>query len=77
MGKLAVKTGTWILYEREYGRLTINGPSKTAMRRPAPLEDYIKGQGRFKNLSPEILDRMRQQIERNVQRLAREEAGAC
>ena len=77
MGKLAVKTGTWILYEREFGKLAISGPSKTAMRRPAPLEDYLKGQGRFKNTSPEILDEMRQQVERNIQRFSREEAGVC
>jgi pyruvate ferredoxin oxidoreductase beta subunit len=77
MGKLAVKTGTWILYEREFGKLTINGPSKTAMKKPAPLEDYIRGQGRFKNMSPEIFDLMRQQVEKNIQRLSREEAGVC
>ncbi|MDD1716249.1 MAG: thiamine pyrophosphate-dependent enzyme, partial [Methanolinea sp.] len=31
MGKLAVKTGMWILYEREQGKVTISGPSKAAM----------------------------------------------
>ncbi|HIH85547.1 MAG TPA: pyruvate synthase subunit beta, partial [Methanoculleus sp.] len=77
MGKLAVKTGVWVLYEREFGKLTINGPSKAAMRKPEPLEDYISGQGRFKNLSPETLDLMRQQVEQNIQRLAREEEGIC
>ncbi|WP_067077095.1 thiamine pyrophosphate-dependent enzyme [Methanoculleus horonobensis] len=77
MGKLAVKTGTWILYEREFGKLSISGPSKAAMKRPALLEDYIKGQGRFKNVSPETLDLMRQQVQQNIQRLAREEAGVC
>ncbi len=77
MGKLAVKTGTWILYERELGKLAISGPSKTAMKKPAPLEDYLRGQGRFKNLSQEVLNEMRQQVERNIQRFSREEAGAC
>ena len=52
-------------------------PSKAAMKRPAPLSDYINGQGRFKNLSPEVMDEMRQQVERNIQRLSREEAGVC
>jgi len=77
MGKLAVKTGTWVLYEREFGKLSISGPSKAAMRKPAPLEDYIKGQGRFKNIKPEVLEEMRQQVERNIQRFSREEAGIC
>ena len=46
MGKLAVKSGLWILYEREFGKVTINGPSKAAMIKPVPLEDYLSGQGR-------------------------------
>jgi len=33
MGKLAVKSGMWILYEREYGKLTINAQSKAAMKK--------------------------------------------
>ena len=47
------------------------------MKKPAPLEDYLRGQGRFKNLSQEVLNEMRQQVERNIQRFSREEAGAC
>ncbi|MDN7025881.1 pyruvate synthase subunit beta [Methanoculleus sp. FWC-SCC1] len=77
MGKLAVKTGTWVLYEREYGNLTINGPSKAAIRKPAPLEDYIKGQGRFKGVTPAMLEQMRQQMQANITRLVREEEGIC
>ncbi|KUK59745.1 MAG: Pyruvate ferredoxin oxidoreductase, beta subunit [Methanoculleus marisnigri] len=77
MGKLAVKTAQWILYEREFGKLAISGPSKAAMRKPAPIEDYINGQGRFKNLSPEVMSEIRQQVDRNIQRLSREEAGVC
>jgi pyruvate ferredoxin oxidoreductase beta subunit len=77
MGKLAVKTGTWVLYEREYGNLTINGPSKAAIRKPVPLEDYIRGQGRFKGVTPEMLEQMRQHMQANLTRLVREEEGIC
>ena len=32
MGKLAVKSGMWVMYEREHGKLTLSAPSKAAMK---------------------------------------------
>jgi Pyruvate:ferredoxin oxidoreductase and related 2-oxoacid:ferredoxin oxidoreductases, beta subunit len=77
MGKLAVKSGMWILYEREYGKVTINGPSKAAMIKPVPVEDYISVQGRFKGISKEALESLKSQAERNAKRLSLEEKGIC
>jgi pyruvate ferredoxin oxidoreductase beta subunit len=77
MGKLAVKSGMWILYEREYGKVTINGPSKAAMIKPVPVEDYISVQGRFKGISKEALASLKSQAERNAKRLSQEEKGIC
>ncbi len=77
MGKLAVKSGMWILYEREYGKVTINGPSKAAMIKPVPIEDYISVQGRFKGISREALESLKSQAERNAKRLSLEEKGIC
>ena len=77
MGKLAVKSGMWVLYEREYGKVTINGPSKAAMRKPVPLEDYIKAQGRFKGISEDALRDLKQQVDANIRRFTREEEGVC
>src|SRR5512137_2832573 len=34
IGKLAVRSGMWILYERKYGKVTINAVSKAAIRKP-------------------------------------------
>ena len=53
VGKMAVKTGIWAMYEREYDTLTLSGPTKAAMIKPAPLEDYLKMQGRFSGMSEE------------------------
>ncbi len=77
MGKLAVKTGMWMLYEREHGALTISGPSKAAMIKPAPLEEYLAPQGRFKGISPAALETLRAQVAYNLARFAREEKGVC
>ena len=77
MGKLAVKTGMWVLYEREHGLLTISGPSKAAMIKPLPLEEYLAPQGRFKGISPAALDALRAQVAANLARFANEEKGVC
>lgn len=77
VGKLAVKTGIWVLYEREYGKVTISGPSRAAMKKPLPLDEYLSIQGRFKGIDQQAIDRLAADAERNRARLAREEEGIC
>jgi pyruvate ferredoxin oxidoreductase beta subunit len=77
LGKLAVRTGVWMLYEREAGKLTINGISKAAMKKPLPLEEYLSAQGRFKGISAEAIREMQLTLERNQRRLCNEEEGLC
>ena len=77
MGKLAVKTGMWVLFEREYGKVTINGPSKAAMIKPLPIEEYLGPQGRFKGISKEAVDSLVSLARRNAKRLSLEEEGVC
>ena len=77
IGKLAVRSGMWILYEREYGKVTINAVSKAAIRKPIPLEEYLAPQGRFKGISRQAIDTLKSQSERTAKRLQLEEAGTC
>lgn len=77
VGKLAVKTGMWAMYEREYDALTLSGPTKAAMLKPAPLTDYLKIQGRFSTLTEEQVTRMQQDLERNLRLLKREADQSC
>jgi len=77
IGKLAVKSGVWVLYEREYGQVAISSPSRTALKNPIPLEDYLAPQGRFVGIDPKTVDILKQRIAKNLQRLAREETGIC
>ena len=74
MGKLAVKSGMWVLYEREYGKLTIGAQSKVAMKKPIPLEDYLTPQGRFKGIDPKTVEILKQRIAKTFAKLAAEEA---
>lgn len=69
MSRLAVQTRLWPLYEVEQGRVRIN----VMVRRPKPLEEYIRLQGRFKHLlRPEnshILEELKRYINANWDRL--------
>lgn len=77
MGKLAVRSGLWILYESEFGKVTINGPSKAAMIKPVPIEDYLSVQGRFKGIDRKAIDALKSQAERRVKHLQKEADGIC
>lgn len=53
LGRKAVTSGAWLLWEAEEGRLTLNQPSKDlalGKRKPTELEAYLKAQGRFNGL---------------------------
>ncbi|MEA2053954.1 MAG: pyruvate synthase subunit PorB [Candidatus Thermoplasmatota archaeon] len=60
MGKKAVESGMWTLYEAEYGDITnIYKPPKKI-----PVADYIKGQGRFRHLTDEMLKELQRWVDR-------------
>lgn len=69
LSRLAVLTRVWPLYEYDNGIYRITVPVKT----PKPVEEYLKLQGRFRHLlAPEnkwLLDRLKQDIEENWNRL--------
>lgn len=72
IGKMAVKSGIWVLWEKEYDKLTISGPSKAAMKKPAPVIDYLKAQGRFRKVDDETAARIQANVDRNLKKIAAE-----
>jgi pyruvate ferredoxin oxidoreductase beta subunit len=58
IGRLAVETGVFPLYEVEKGRyrITVDVP---ALR---PVGDYLKPQGRFRHLTPEIVEQIQTRV---------------
>jgi pyruvate ferredoxin oxidoreductase beta subunit len=53
MGKMAVETGAWVLYECENDEMKFNGRSRLLLERKIerkPVEEWIKHQGRFSHL---------------------------
>ena len=77
MGKLAVKSGMWVLWERDHGKLTITGASKAAMKKRIPVADYLTRQGRFKGITDEQIDVIQANVERTITCLQKEVEGEC
>ena len=64
-GRLAVETGMFPLYEVEQGRyhLTVDF---TELR---PIEEYLKIQGRFRHLTPEMIEDIQQRVQEEYEKL--------
>ena len=65
VGRMAVRTAAWVLWERVQGRLSVSAPSKGPLAKPAPLQEYLGMQGRFKGMDPALLSRLQQDIEKH------------
>lgn len=69
LGRLAVSTCIYPLYEVENGVYKINIKPKE----PTPVIEYLKMQGRFRHLPQEIIDKIQQDVDREWERLLRME----
>ena len=71
MGRWAVETGAWVLYEYEQGKMTFNGKSKLILEKKIdrkPVEEWMKWQGRFRHLFKPTKDVQRlQAIEDHIE----------
>ena len=65
VGRLAVETGVFPLYEIENGeyKLSIDYPQLK------PIREYTRLQGRFRHLSEELLDRIQERVTREYSKL--------
>jgi len=60
MGRLAVQTGLFVLYEIENGKFKLNPPSDRLVDKSKrkPVKEYFAGQGRFRNLTEDDVVRI-------------------
>lgn len=67
MAKLAIETGMWILFEAESGKVAISPPSKpyADKSRRKPIKEYLSLQGRFRNVTEEVLRELEKQVDEN------------
>ncbi len=64
LARLAVQTGSWILYEYENGEIKINSKPKELK----PIEEYIKQQGRFRHLNEEDIEEFQKLVTENYEK---------
>lgn len=65
IGRLAVETGSWILYEWEGGKRTI---TKVPKKR-RPVEEYLKLQGRFSYITDAQMEEIQRDVDKRWQEL--------
>ncbi|RLI30813.1 pyruvate synthase subunit beta, partial [Candidatus Bathyarchaeota archaeon] len=55
VGRRAVQTGMWVLFEIENGKFKLSRPSAPLVEksRRRPVEEYVRMQGRFRDLTDE------------------------
>jgi pyruvate ferredoxin oxidoreductase beta subunit len=75
LGKLAVQTGLWALYEIENGKFKLNSPSDRLIEKTKrkPVKEYFALQGRFRNLSEGDIEQIQKWVDEdweNYRRLA-------
>jgi len=66
LARLSVETGAWLLYEFENERLTFTGPTRAILegdKEPASVEDWLRMQGRFRDLTTQDLETFKQVLQ--------------
>lgn len=65
IGRLAVQTGMWMLFEIEYGKFKFNPPSNRLIdkEKRRSVKEYLTLQGRFRNLTEEDIERIQRWID--------------
>jgi pyruvate ferredoxin oxidoreductase beta subunit len=65
IGKLAVETGLYVLYEIQDGEMKLSPPSAKLLRKKKlpPVSDYVEAQGRFKTMTEEAIERIQQEVD--------------
>jgi len=65
IGRMAVSTGIFPLYEIENGRYIL----KPELPQLKPVKDYIKAQGRFRHLTDELIEQIQQRVSEEYAKL--------
>lgn len=64
IARLAIETGLWVLMEAERGRVAISPPSRPYVDRSRrkPLVEYLKKQGRFREVSDDLVKELEKEV---------------
>jgi len=70
IGRLAVQTGMWVLFEIERGKFKLNPPSDQLIEKAKrkPVKEYLTLQGRFRKLTEEDIEKTQKWIDKDWER---------
>ncbi|MFW6081155.1 MAG: thiamine pyrophosphate-dependent enzyme [Desulfosalsimonas sp.] len=78
MGRLAVETGLFDLYEREKGEFRLTGASlKLLGKKRRPVKDYFEGQARFRGLSTGQAEEIQEDVDKKWSAYEKADQDAC
>lgn len=65
IGRLAVTTGLYVLYEIEDGQIKLSEPSAKLLRKKElpPVSEYLEAQGRFRALGKAAVEQLQQEVD--------------
>ena len=65
LGRLAVETGLYVLYEIEDGEMKLSSPSAKLLtkKKLSPVSEYLAPQARFKSLPEETVEALQQEVD--------------
>lgn len=77
IGKSAVETGMWVLYEIENGKFKLSSPSERLLdpSKRKPIEEYIRLQGRFKDIKDEEIQELQRGVNEQWEKYKKMEEG--
>jgi pyruvate ferredoxin oxidoreductase beta subunit len=65
IGRLAVRTGLYVMYEIEDGQMKLSEPSAKLLRKKTlpPVSHYLEAQGRFAAMTPEAVEQLQREVD--------------
>ena len=79
MGRLAVQTGLWVLYEIENGKFKLNSPSDRLVDKAKrkPIQEYFAVQGRFRAMSEQDIEKIYKWIDEDWEQYRKLASGSA
>jgi pyruvate ferredoxin oxidoreductase beta subunit len=79
MGRLAVQTGIWVLYEIENGKFKLNSPSDRLVDKAKrkSVKEYFALQGRFRSMSEEDIEKINKWIDEDWEQYRKLASGSA
>ena len=73
LGRLAVQTGLWVLFEIEYGKFKLSSPSDRLVDKTKrkSIKEYFALQGRFRNLTEKDIEKIQKWVDEDWEKYSK------